>query len=82
VKAAEAIAASLGRIYGAEVEVLYYDVDDPAVATAHADSLEAFALDGAPLPVVILDGEILFAGAINPLHVVAAVAAGMTRHRV
>ena len=79
VKAAAAIAASLRRLYVGEVEVNYYDVSDPEVAEAHAEVLAMLAADRAPLPVVLLDGTILFAGAVNPLRVVAAVAEARQR---
>ena len=73
-KAAAAIKASLGRLYGSEVEVHYYNVLDPDVARAHADLLADLDLERTPLPAVFLDSELLFAGAINPLRVVGAVA--------
>jgi hypothetical protein len=73
-KAAEVIAASLHRLFGAEVETRYFDVSDPAIAAAHADLLDQLAIERIPLPAVLLDGELLFSGAIEPLWVVAAVA--------
>ena len=73
-KAAAAIKASLGRLYGSEVEVRYYNVGDPEVARTHADLLADLDLERTPLPAVFLDGALLFAGAINPLRVVGAVA--------
>ena len=36
--------------------------------------LAELAVEEVPLPVTLLDGEVLYAGAINPLRVVAAVA--------
>ena len=74
-KAAEMIAASLHRLYGSEVEVQYYDAGDPKVAEAHQALLEELATERVPLPAVLLDGDLLYAGSINPLRVVAAVAA-------
>ncbi len=74
-KAAEMIAASLHRLYGSEVEVQYYDVGDPKVSEAHRALLEELATERVPLPAVLLDGDLLYAGSINPLRVVAAVAA-------
>ena len=73
-KAAEAIRASLGRLYGAEVVVHYYDVGDPVVAREHADLLSELALERVPLPAILLDGVLISAGTIDPLRVVATVA--------
>ena len=78
-KAAEAIRASLGRLYGAEVEVHYYDVGDPIVAGEHADLLGELALECAPLPAILLDGILIATGTIDPLRVVATVAAARRR---
>jgi len=74
-KAARAIAESLFRLYGPEVEVRYFDVADPVVRLEQAGTLEEIVADGLPLPVLMLDGEIWFAGTIVPLRVVATVAA-------
>ena len=49
-------------------------MSDPEVEAAHTAVLNTFAAEHLPLPVVLLDGTILFAGAVNPLRVVAAVA--------
>lgn len=78
-KAAAAIKASLGRLYGPEVEVRYYNVGDPEVARAHAKLLAELELERTPLPAIFLDDELLFAGAINPLRVVGAVADARNR---
>ena len=78
-KAAEAIRASLGRLYGAEVEVHYYDVGDPIVAGEHADLLSELALERASLPAILLDGILIATGTIDPLGVVATVAAARRR---
>jgi disulfide oxidoreductase YuzD len=78
-KAAVAIAESLFRLYGPEVVVRYHDVGDPIVACEHAATLLEFAQDRLPLPVVTLDDDVIFAGTINPLRVVEAVA--MELHR-
>ena len=80
-KAAGAIRASLGRLYGTEVEVHYYDVGDPVVAGEHADLLGELALERAPLPAILLDGILIYSGTIDPLRVVAAVAAARRRKR-
>ncbi len=79
-KAARAIAESLFRLYGPEVEVRYFDVGDPAVKLEQAGRLEEIAAERLPLPVLMLDEELLFAGTIVPLRVVAAVAAEMRAH--
>ncbi len=73
-EASAAIRASLRRIYGAAISVGYVDAGQPDLAPAHAEELAALRAEGWPLPLVVLDGEVLFAGAINPLRVVAAVA--------
>jgi disulfide oxidoreductase YuzD len=74
VKAAAAIKASLGRMYGAAVRVCYYDTSQPDVQAEHHELLAALREDRLPLPAVVLDGQILYAGTVNPLRVVAAVA--------
>lgn len=78
-KAANAIAASLGRLYGAAVDVRYYDLSDPAVRAAHDEQLAELREQQLPFPVVLLDNNLLYAGAINPLRVVAAVAQAIAR---
>ena len=80
-KAAEAIAASLWRMYGAEVEVRFRDAGDPGVEAERAEQLSTLGFEGAPLPTILINGELLFAGAINPLRVVAAVAERMLKYR-
>ena len=80
-KAAEAIAQSLWRIYGPEVEVRFRDASDPQVEAERLEQLADLDADRAPLPTVLLDGEVLYAGAINPLRVVAAVAERMLTYR-
>ncbi|HEX6290674.1 MAG TPA: DUF1462 family protein [Herpetosiphonaceae bacterium] len=79
-EAAAALTASLNRIYGAAVEVAYYDLGDPQ-AQARID--ETIALPGAdrlPLPIVLLDGAIVAAGSLDLLRIVAAVAQAFQRH--
>jgi hypothetical protein len=78
-KAADAIQASLRRLYGAEVEVHYYDVGDPVVAREQADRLDELSLERAPLPAILLDGILIYAGTIDPLRIVAAVADAHSR---
>ncbi len=78
-KAAAAIRASLGRLFGSEVGVYYYDAADPAVVTTHAGLFADLAAERLPLPVVLLDGDVIFSGTIEPLRVVAAVAEARQR---
>jgi hypothetical protein len=80
-KAAAAIAESLFRLYGPVVAVHYHDLGDPLVARDHAATLDEFARDGLPLPIVTLDDDLLFAGSINPLRVVEAVATELHRRK-
>jgi hypothetical protein len=80
-KAAEAIAASLWRIYGPEVEVRFRDAAEPEIEAERVELLSEVGSEGAPLPTIFLDGELLFTGVINPLRVVAAVAERMLEHR-
>ena len=56
------------------MEVRYYNVGDPAVAEAHAALLEELSTERIPLPAIFLDNDLLYAGSINPLRVVTAVA--------
>jgi hypothetical protein len=79
VRATAAAAESLQRLYGARVAVRYHDLADRAVQERHADLLEHLRAEGYPLPVTFLDGEILFAGGLQPLKLVAAVAARLQR---
>ncbi len=78
-KAAEAIAASVERMFGAEIEVRYHDAGDPDVIDAHGSLLEELAGEGIPLPATFLDGELIYAGAINPLRVVVEGASARQR---
>lgn len=80
-KAAEAIAQSLWRIYGPEIEVRFRDAGDPDIEVERLDRLADIDAEDAPLPTLLLDGELLFAGTINPLRVVAAVAERMLGRR-
>jgi disulfide oxidoreductase YuzD len=73
-EAAAALQASLGRIYGPAIRVCYYDISVPQIRAEHADTIAALRADELPFPVVLLDGQVLYAGAINPLRIVAAVA--------
>lgn len=76
-KAAEAIAQSLWRIYGPAVEVRFRDAGEPDIEAERLERLADIGAEDAPLPTLLLDGELLFAGVINPLRVVAAVAERM-----
>lgn len=80
-KAAEAIAQSLWRIYGPEVEVRFRDAGVPEIEAERLEHLADVGAEDAPLPTVFLDGELLFAGSINPLRVVAVVAESMLGQR-
>lgn len=77
-KAAEATAHSLGRLYGDQVAVDYYTAADPAVQELMAAADEA----GWPLPLALLNEEILFAGGVQPLKLVAAVARYLEQRNV
>ena len=66
-KLAEAIRASLHRLYGPGVGGRYYNVGDPAVVEAHSALLEELLTERIPLPAIFLDGALLYAGSINPL---------------
>lgn len=76
-RAAAAAAESLLRLYGAAVAVRHHDLDDPAVRERQQPLLAWFAEEGWPLPVTLLDGEPLFVGGLQPLKLVAAVAAAL-----
>lgn len=71
-EAAAALRQSLGRIYGAAIEVYYYDLGDPQVQAAHAETIAELRENGLPFPAIFLDGELIYAGAFNLLRVVAA----------
>lgn len=78
-EAAAAIRAALNRMYGQRIQVRYYDVAQPEVRAAHADVLNVLHDDHVPLPAILLDNRLLFAGTINPLRVVGAVAQAVQR---
>lgn len=59
--------------------VRYRTVDDPAVQAEYAPLLAHFAEEHWPLPVALLDGEVLFVGGVQPLKLVAAVAERLLR---
>jgi disulfide oxidoreductase YuzD len=73
-KAVTIIRESLGRLFGSQVDVQYYDVGDPNVAAQHAALLSELADERLPLPLVLLNGTVIAAGSIDPLRVVATVA--------
>ncbi len=77
VRAAEAAAASLARLYGPRVELRYHNVDDLSVQQQQQATLDYFAAEEWPLPVTLLNGELLFVGGLQPLKLVAAVARAM-----
>jgi hypothetical protein len=68
-------------MYGAEVEVRFRDAGDPGIEVERAELLSTLGFECAPLPTILINGELLFAGAINPLRVVAAVAERMLKFR-
>jgi len=72
-EAAAALGQSLSRIYGPEIALRYYDLNDPEVQTAHAETIAELRQDRLPFPAIFLDGELIYAGAINLLRVLAAV---------
>ncbi|GIV97728.1 MAG: hypothetical protein KatS3mg057_2385 [Herpetosiphonaceae bacterium] len=73
-KAAQAAAESLGRLYGDAVRVSYHNLDDPQEREALQELLAAFAEEGWPLPVTLIDGEPLFVGGLQPARLVVEVA--------
>lgn len=79
VKATMFSTQSLERLYGSRVVVQYHDVDDPAVRAEHSAWLDYFNQEDWPLPVTLLDGEVLFVGGLQPLKLVAAVASVLVR---
>jgi disulfide oxidoreductase YuzD len=78
-KAAAAIGASLRRLYGDAVELRYLDAADPATTATHRALLDELRDERLPLPVTLIDGQVRFTGAIDPLRVVAAVAEELAR---
>ncbi|HEY0735872.1 MAG TPA: DUF1462 family protein [Herpetosiphonaceae bacterium] len=72
-EAAAALRQSLSRIYGPAIALRYYDLDDPQMQAAHAETLADLRDNRLPLPAIFLDGELIYAGAINLLRVVAAI---------
>ena len=72
-EAAAALDQSLSRIYGAAIALRYYDLNDPQIQTDHAETIAALREEGLPFPAIFLDGELIYAGAINLLRIVAAV---------
>lgn len=59
----------------------YYDLRDDDQRAAHAELIAELHEQRLPLPAVFLDNQLLYAGAINPLRVVAAVAEAIERSR-
>ena len=72
-EAAAALEQSLSRMYGPAIALRYYDLNDPEVQTAHAETIAELREDRLPFPAIFLDGELIYAGAINLLRVLAAV---------
>jgi disulfide oxidoreductase YuzD len=80
-KAAAAISASLRRLYGPSIAVRYHDLSHPATRYQAGVLLHALRDERLPLPVTLLDGRVIFAGAIDPLRVVAVVAEELHRRQ-
>jgi len=59
--------------------VRYHPVGDPQVQAEHAALLAHFSEEGLPFPVTTLDGAVIFAGGLQPLKLVAAVAERLAR---
>ena len=78
-EATAALHSSLGRIYGPAVEVRYYDISDPQIQAAHGEIITALRADQLPFPAIFLDGELICAGAINLLRILAAVVQAQQR---
>ena len=73
-EAAAALRESLSRIYGPAIELRYYNLNDPEITADHAETIAELREHGLPFPAIFLDGELLSAGSINLLRVLAAVA--------
>lgn len=73
-KATAAAAASLARLYGPTVQVRFYNVNDPEVASEHATTLVYINEEDFPLPVTFINGAVMFVGGLQPLKLVAVVA--------
>jgi predicted thioredoxin/glutaredoxin len=59
-------------MYGDQVAVRYHDADDPAAAKD--DLLQYVREERLPLPAVFLNGQLLYAGKLDPLLIAIDVA--------
>jgi disulfide oxidoreductase YuzD len=59
------VAQHLSRRYGDAVKVEYVDLAKESEARKHADVLESIRAQGAPTPVVAIDGELKIAGYVD-----------------
>lgn len=71
-KAAAALQQSLGRMYGDTVQIRYYDVAEDGAS--HREATEFVHEEGLPLPVVLLNGRLLYAGTLDLLRIAIDVA--------
>ncbi|ABX04411.1 MAG TPA: hypothetical protein DEF47_20805 [Herpetosiphon sp.] len=78
-KVANTVALSLARLVGDQVQVIYYDLDDPVVLHQHAERITYFAEEAWPYPLALFDDEILFVGGLQPLKLLAAVVEQLRR---
>ncbi len=79
-KAAAAIQESLGRMYGSAVQIRYHPCDRHMGAEDSA-VLQFLRDEQLPLPAVFLNGELLYAGSINPFKIVMDVARAWQHRR-
>jgi hypothetical protein len=61
-------------LYGSTVQVYYHDVKASSIGAEHQGMLQYLQDERLPLPAVFLNGQLLYAGLINALRVVADVA--------
>lgn len=75
------IRESLARLYGAAISVEYYDAAEAEQLPDHAATLAALRAEQLPLPLVLVDHEVWFAGSIQPWQVVAAITSAWQRQQ-
>ena len=78
-KVATNVELSLARLVGDQVQVTYYDLDDPQVQQRHAEQIAYFAEEAWPYPLALFDDEVLFVGGLQPLKLLAAVVEQLRR---
>ncbi len=59
----------------------YHDLSHPATRAQAGALLDELRDERLPLPVTLLDGRLIFTGAIDPLRVVAVVAEELQRRQ-